>query len=225
MQKQIKFCLLIAVLLTNFKVYCAKPSGNNFFWLDNELLHKVDGLKGMVDETSIYKMTILSKKTNKFQYGKIDKKTKARKPQHKFQSQLYTLKQLVELEAKYSKLNNSTAENKQKIKDFAVLLEFTKDKMMTILKPFLVDARGSYELMVELIKESCMKRNRSDSELLKWDPKNEEVSFKRRIKSFKSLDSFCTDLINLQRDIVYSCPKALSMYEKWLTNQRRSLRK
>jgi len=220
MQKYIKSGLLLLFILNTNKIYSEK-----LMWLENELLHKVDGVKGMVDETSIYKMAILCKKTNKFQYGKINKKNKDRKPQHKFQSKFYSLKELVALEEKLSKLNSNSAENKEKLREFELLLEKSKDRMMNILRPFLVDARGSYELMVELIKESCSKRNRSDSELLKWDPKNEEISFKRRIKSFRSLDAFCTDLINLQKDIVYSCPNATAMYEKWLAEKRRSIKK
>lgn len=209
------YLLILSFLVTN--IY-----SENLIWLENELLHRLDGIKGAVDGTSIYKMATLCKKTNKFQYGKIDKKSKERRPQHKFQSKLYTLKELVVLEEKISKLNN-TPENKKTIQEFEVFLEKTKDKMMDILRPFLIDAKGSYDLLAELIKESCSKRNRSDSELLRWDPKNEEVSFKRRIKSFKSLDSFCTDLINFQKDVVYSAPKATALYEKWLHSQRNKL--
>lgn len=219
MQRYIKFSLLLLVVSVNNGLWAEK-----LIWLENEFLHKVDGLRGMVDEISIYKIATLCKKTNKFQYGKIDKITKQRKPQHVFQSKRYTLKELVELEEKFSKLNSKIAEDKHKIKEFEVLLEKSKDRMMHILKPFLIDARGSYELMVALIKESCSKRNRSDSELLKWDPRNEESSFKKRIKSFKTLDAFCADLINLQKDIVYSCPKASALYEKWLADKRRSIR-
>lgn len=217
MKKTIK-CLLLAVVIFNNKILLA----DKLMKLENQLLHKVDGVKGMMDETAIYKMSVLCKKTNIFQYGKIDKKTKDRNPQHEFQSNLYTLKELVEIEEKLKlEKNINSQEYKQKVEELNILKEKLKDEMMSILKPFLIDARGSYALMVALIQESCQKRNRPDSEMLKWDPKNEEVSFKKRITSLKSLDTFCTDLVNLQKDIVYSCPKATSMYEKWLKAQRK----
>jgi len=187
-------------------------ASDELIYLENQLLHTLDGKKGMIDETSVYKMTTLCKKVNKFQYGKIDKKTKKRIPQHKFQSKYYNLKELVQIENDLKSRSKIDSEAKKALANLEKVLEELKDKMARILKPFLVDARGSYTLMVELIKESCAKRNRMDSELLRWNPKNEEMSFKRHITSINDLDIFCTDLVNLQKDIVYSCPKATSMY-------------
>lgn len=219
MKKTIKY-LLLAVVILNNQIFLAdkdKP-----IKLENPLLRISDGAKGMIDVSAIYKMSILCKKTNIFQYGTIDKKTKERKPQHEFQSKLYTLEELVEIEEKLrQEKNNNTQEYRQKVEELNILKKKLKDEMMSILEPFLIDARGAYSLMVALIQESCQKRNRPDSEMLKWDPKNERVSFDNRITSIKKLSEFCKDLVNLQKDIVYSCPKATSMYDKWLKAQRK----
>jgi hypothetical protein len=87
---------------------------------------------------------------------------------------------------------------------------------------FSEQARGAKSMILQLIEESCQKRNRQDSLLLKWGSvshEEEETIFRDNVKSVDSFMCFCTDLFNFFNDLIDSCPKALNKYnqrlEKW----------
>ncbi len=75
--------------------------------LESSILSKIDGLKGLIDEHKIHKCLYTAKEIANLQYGPIDKHTKKRYPQYKFRDKFYNLKELVKIEERYIKANNS----------------------------------------------------------------------------------------------------------------------
>ncbi|HZW61692.1 MAG TPA: hypothetical protein VFF04_05705 [Candidatus Babeliales bacterium] len=82
--------------------------------------------------------------------------------------------------------------------------------------PFNAHARGIRSLTMELIKESCTARSRTDSYLLNWgacEEGKEAETIHRDVTSFQAFDVFLTDLIHFLKDLVYSCPKAREAFK------------
>lgn len=94
-------------------------------------------------------------------------------------------------------------------------LTYIKHDFLAITKEFLHHATGAKAIIVRLIEEDCIKRNREDSLLLSWakTPEgNEEEAFNKDVTSYSTLYSFCVDLINFLNDLMHSCPKAHSKF-------------
>lgn len=81
--------------------------------------------------------------------------------------------------------------------------------------PFLNYAHGLKSIMIPLIDESCIQRNRADSSLRTWgqcEDGKESQMVNNEIKSFKAFDEFLTDLIHFLQDFIHSCPKARTQF-------------
>ena len=95
-------------------------------------------------------------------------------------------------------------------------LVMSKNLLEEMLLKFMDQALRHKNVMVTLIEESCLKRNRPDSLLLDWvqTKEGEETKiFHERVTSFAELEVFCSDLANFLSDLIYSCPKAQEKYK------------
>lgn len=97
------------------------------------------------------------------------------------------------------------------------LLEQSKAEFLRISKKFSAESRSVKSVTTRLIEESCAKRNRGDSLLLKWadlTAANENEVFDNDILSFKDYTLFLTDLFNFLHDLSNSCPKAMKQFKE-----------
>lgn len=183
--------------------------------LSSPILKFIDGIPGVMDAKVMHKTIYIGQELTKFMYGEIDKKTKERVPQHSFNNRLYTLKQLVKIEKELTDKKQN-----QNLSLLKTSLEKVKSDFQKVTSPFIKEARGTRQQMVELIKESCKLRHRTDSALLAWSETNELDGFNKSIVSFKQLDTFCVDLINFLKDLKASCPKAYKQFLAWKQKQQ-----
>ena len=104
------------------------------------------------------------------------------------------------------------------------LLQQIKTDFLVISKEFEEAVRGSKQMMIVLIEESCTKRNRLDSLLLTWsqtDEEHEAALFNREVTSLQKFDQFSIDLLNFFSDLIYSCPKAQQLFKDRLTKWKK----
>ena len=99
-----------------------------------------------------------------------------------------------------------------------ILMMQVQSDFLSIVEQFLINAKDSKELMIELIEESCTLRNNKDAYLLYWAHLNTNESekniFKRDINSFYKLCKFCAELIDFLGDFGSSCTHALANLKK-----------
>lgn len=205
--------ILILLLNINLNILPAQNSDElSTIKLKSHVLALIDGIPGIMDEHIIHKTVYIGQEIHKFQHGVYNKETKKRDPQHKFDQNLCSLKELVVLEDKF-KENNDT----KSLEELNKTLVKLKEEFQEITGPFIKDAQGSKQQMIELISEFCHhpKINRKKSLLLNWaESTNEQESLKRNVTSIKILDQFCNDLTDFLKVLVRSCPKALKKYQE-----------
>lgn len=77
--------------------------------------------------------------------------------------------------------------------------------------------------VLPLIEEDCAQRNRENSLLLKWaliPIGDEQKLFKQEITSYRTLCTFCHDVLCFLEDLEYSCPEATKRYNKEIEYQK-----
>lgn len=110
-------------------------------------------------------------------------------------------------------LEESVSLTVQELKPY---LEVAKKDLRASVEPFIETIRSVKNQIVELIKESCKKRNLSTSILLRWSEAGdgEEVRiFNEEVISFVRYNEFCTDLLNFLGDLIRSCPKGMAQFK------------
>jgi len=115
-----------------------------------------------------------------------------------------------------------TKENLHKKNQMQQALVDAKKNFSLLLSEFVDSGRGAKKILIELIQEDCLRRNRPESLLLDWAKTKEgyeSVMFDEQILSFHDYYHFCTDLANFLLDLIHSCPKAEKQFKdrviKW----------
>ncbi|MBP6892407.1 class I tRNA ligase family protein [Candidatus Babeliales bacterium] len=112
---------------------------------------------------------------------------------------------------------NKTLSTHQKEAMLILMLQVQSD-FLSIVEHFLINARESKELMIELIEESCALRNNKNAYILHWAQlktnEPEKIIFKRDINTFFNLCKFCAELIDFLGDFGSSCTHALANLKK-----------
>jgi len=115
-------------------------------------------------------------------------------------------------------------EDSQELPDQARdLLPSIRQNFITFSEPFLNYLQTVKSGLIVLIEEDCQKRDRPDSTLLKWAHiglGEEHALFADKIISYRSLCTFCVDVLYFLEDLMYSCPKATQSYERELEHLR-----
>jgi hypothetical protein len=127
---------------------------------------------------------------------------------------LYSIKELSELE-----ISNKFPS----AKEYQVAFKQAKHELVGLAQEFFGKADSKAKAMIVLlVKESCTKRERTDSALYIWSRakgNQENELFEQLIPDFASLYTFCLDLNVFLHDFVHSCPKARQQLhdqlEKW----------
>lgn len=140
--------------------------------------------------------------------------------QYKYDNQYHSIKNLTKVESFiYEKKDLFPAETlAEKIEELKVLLNYAQADFLEIVEPFFVNARNTKELMIDLIEESCRRRDNPHCYLLRWchlnNNEDERTVFHRDINSVRELTIFCKDLVNFLGDLAHSCPRALEDLRK-----------
>lgn len=96
-------------------------------------------------------------------------------------------------------------------------LRVAKDEFITATKEYLEMARIMKGMTLDLITQSCTRRRKTHSFLLKWADETDgtEMSvFEQEITTVHKLLEFCMDLSGFLTDMVHSCPKAKRQFDQ-----------
>lgn len=127
-----------------------------------------------------------------------------------YQGEKYTLAQLV------ARINSVGLAQSEEIDRS---LELAKNAFVAMSEKFKNLFQGSAkQSMIKLIEESCSKRNKMDSMLLRLVrmPGDETKVFTAMVTSLTMLDQLCNDLHIFLDDLVASCPKAQAQFNERL---------
>lgn len=231
MKLRLSLALSLSLLAS---VHQAAATADQHVLLKSPIVEFVDGKSIGIDAHVIRLMLQVRSEIKKILFGK-------RLPNGHFEGQflfdehLCSVRQLSTLETKYEtefkqkeaeylnvpadakKLEELRAFYKKQRARLQKAFDSAKTEFKNKITPFAKNARGAKNQMLMLIDESCHKRNRLDSLLLKWadaDESSEMKFFDEQVVSFKALDQFCIDLANFLGDLMHSCPKAMAQYEK-----------
>ena len=163
--------------------------------LDASILKVIDGMSIGINGVRIYKINTLGKKLRN----------------------LYQ-----EITAIINELKDSGLEPDSNQAEVQNKLSILKDKLHETTLPFMTDMDGFRAIVLDLIKDSCEKRNHPHSFLLTWGkcPEGKEhESIKTNLKTFSQLKVFTIDLILFLGDLVHSCPKGCAQYAELLRQQ------
>ena len=132
----------------------------------------------------------------------------AKHPGYEYQGTLYSLNQLVALEAECTSELIQAALRKA--------LQAVKDDVERTISPFLDCARRSPKgPILHLMRASCELHNTPNSFMLTWaeaEEGNEFVAFRKEITSLLALQTFLIDQINFLKYMIANCPKAHKQY-------------
>ena len=184
--------------------------------LESAVIKLIDGLGMGINGERIGSILQVRREVRKIQFGAPCKEG-GFVGLYEFEDKKYGVKELagiehvMQVEANYDGL--------QKLNP---VLKLSKEDFIKWVMQFLGESRGAKLQMFMLIEESCGKRKRYDSLLLRWAsaPEGEEErQFRKDIANFQVFDVFCTDLVNFLEDLMNSCPKAKAQFQEILRKQ------
>jgi hypothetical protein len=183
--------------------------------LTDPLLRDIDGLPGLFDKVKVSKTIWFMRQIREIHSGKIKYNAQGKTdPLHGTPVQLLfkgvpqTFETLIALEKKAPTLSLEDQ------KELHALFTLIKEYFGSLNKMLLVDARGTQDIMIKLIREFCRNENRPHSELLNWSKNSSEMeSYERNITNFAIFKEFSTDLLNFLGALILSCPKAYADFK------------
>lgn len=217
MKKRMMLALIVITGCSHsYEDWIHRAPGEHDIILESSLVKLVDGLSFGIDGRKIAMMFKVRKEVRKIQHG-VTNGQGAINGTYDFGGQKYGVHELAHIE-KEAKNSNDT----QSISQLMQVLHIAKKDFLNKVKPYMATARGAKKPMFMLIQESCKKRNRPDSILLRWGAareEEEERQFEHDIVSFAIFDTFCTDLMNFMEDVIRSCPKALEQFKHMIEHE------
>lgn len=178
--------------------------------LDAKVLSIIDG--NFLDGRKVQEMYYLRGKIYDFLFGAKDE-TGTRVGSYFFDDKWCSLNDLLIAE---EELDENSPHYEARKHALHALLEQSKAEFLRLSKKFSAESRSVKSVTIRLIEESCAKRGRHDSLLLKWGEltaANENEVFDNDILSFKDYTLFLTDLFNFLHDLSNSCPKAMKQFK------------
>ena len=175
-----------------------------------------DGLSIGIDGDEILRMMRVRKEVRKIQLGVPSKESNFVGLYH-WENATYGVKALAEIEKAMHGANDQKG-----LASLKPVLKKAKEDFVKNVMNFMSAARGAKPMMLLLIKESCNKRKRHDSLLLRWGAAREgeeERQFEDDMVDFAVFDTFCTDLIHFLEDVMRSCPKAWAQFQHMVQQQ------
>ena len=184
--------------------------------LESPVIKIIDGMRIGIDGNRIGFMLQIRREVRKIHLG-VPNKVGGFTGIYSFNNAYYSVRQLTEIEHEMIESNDQEG-----LESLRPALEKAKNDFVQQVMHFLSSAQGAKGQMFTLIEESCSKRKRFDSLLLRWAAAregDEERQFKEDIVSFAVFDIFCIDLINFLEDLMRSCPKAWAQFQQLLLHK------
>lgn len=215
-KKVLSSIILLSSCSFAYEDWIHRAPGEHDIILESSLVKLVDGLSFGIDGRKIAMMFRVRKAVRKIQHG-ISNEQGVFTGLYEFKGDTYGVHELAYIEQQ-AKLRSDI----ETIDELKQVLILAKKDFLNKVKPYMATARGAKKPMFMLIKESCKKRNRSDSILLRWGAareEDEERQFEHDIVGFGIFDVFCTDLMNFMEDVIRSCPKALEQFKHMIAHE------
>ncbi len=140
--------------------------------------------------------------------------------QYLYDGEKHSMRSLVHIEDYLQEHKDTLGEimYTKKMVELKILLKYAQADFLQIVEPFLLNVRGTKDLMNVLVEESCKKRSLTSCYLLDWTRYGKEIDestiIKKDITSLKMLAQFCSELVNFLADLAHSCPHALASIKK-----------
>jgi len=189
---------------------------NSEIILDSPVIKLIDGLGMGINGERIGSILQVRREVRKIHFGAPCKEG-GLVGLYEFNGKKYGVKELAEIERAMH-----AAIDRDGLQKLNPVLKLAKEDFIKWVMQFLGESRGAKLQMFMLIDESCRKRKRYDSLLLRWAnaPEGEEEhQFEKDIANFQVFDVFCTDLVNFLEDLMNSCPKAKAQFQEILRKQ------
>ncbi len=212
MQKKIFMTLFLMVPHLHI---CAANKGEGIV-LESPVIRLIDGMGIGINGKRIGSMLQVRREVRKIQQG-IASKEGGFVGLYELSDKKCSVKELAEIEKMMQDTHDAEG-----LRVLRPVLKKAKEDFIQWVMKFLGESQGAKMQMFLLIEESCHKRKRYDSLLLRWAsaPEGEEEhQFEKDIANFKIFDIFCTDLINFLEDLMNSCPKAKAQFQEILREQ------
>ena len=190
--------------------------------LTNPMLKLIDGMPMGVDCETVSLIRKLQSKLYLILRGKKSPDGSFA-GKYKLNDQNLSLNELVKIELDTITKIPSTKEYEERLKKLQKALSIAKEDFRECTEPFLHKIQQTKKYVVELIVESCEKRNLKESLLLGWaETEDEAVYFEKSIKDFQTFKTFTDDLINFLNDLLYSCEDGWSQYMEWINELKKN---
>jgi hypothetical protein len=197
-------CITLTLLLCGITTMSAVT-------LESPVLKRLDGIWPAFDGRAIFEIGKMARKYRIMCLGEIvDSRTKERVGLYTFQGKRYGLTELARIE-------QQNQHNEVAHKELSDILEVAKQEFCDINRKFIDQIQRFKPLVIQIMQESCQKRNVPHSFMLRWSntqPGKEEESFKAKMNSITELEKFFNELINFFSDIVENCPKGMQQYKE-----------
>ncbi len=201
----------IALLVLLPMITCTKAP-----LLNDPILKKVDGIRGVYDGAKVNKSlwliteikAIYSGTIRVNAAGNLSTSNKSKPVDISFKGKKRTIKELISLEATVATMSESDRE------EFEALFQRVKAYFGMCHDILLADARGAESMIIQLIKDFCRKYNRPNSLLLTWEAGKEAEMYDNDITNFTTFYMLTFDLKDFLSVLIKSCPKALADYIK-----------
>ena len=186
---------------------------NDPFVLNDPILKKVDGIRGLMDGPKIRGTLWLIKEIKLIHQGFIkineqgipDPSRGAIEKELIFHGKRQTIDNFIHLEQQ-----ELSHEERQTFKELFAEVKDYFDKVNHLL---LADAQGTQSFMIQLIREFCKNTHRQESMLLNWSKGAEVELYQKTVTDFKKFHSFSSDLMHFLAVLIKSCPRAMQEYK------------
>jgi len=210
-------CLSLILPLNCFDDFLTRGADDHHVKLESPVIKFIDGKSFGINGERFGMILQIRKRVKEILFGDVaNSQTVGR---YTFNNAKHSIHTLAQIESQILAENDPAlmAQYKQ------VLLQALRDFNHKV-QAFMEHARGAKSQMTALITESCHKRDRMDSYLLKWSEAKEgeeDKQFIHDVTAFAFFDTFCTDLVNFLEDLLRACPIAQSQFIQRLEEMKK----
>lgn len=217
---QARHIVLVATILASAHATLAMSSESSvtrakYFKLRAQLLEALDGKPGIFDGKTIGMIGGNIRQVKSMRGTRVDEGGKLYPGPYNWHGKAIGTIEL-------AKIESATTDETTKA-ELHKLLEFVKDDFANFNRPFISQIQGVKDKILEVMRDSCEKRQIKNSFLLQWADTREgeeETQFRRNIQSLHDMDALLEELCNFLFDLVNSCPKGLAQYRELERKER-----
>ena len=209
--------LCIAIPLNCFEDFFTRGSDEHHVKLESPVIKFIDGKSFGINGERFGMILQIRKRVKEMLFGDLVNGQLVGK--YTFNGQKHSVHTLAQVEPEVLASNDSELITQFK----QVMLQSLRDFNQRV-QAFMEHARGAKSQMTALISESCHKRERMDSYLLKGSEAKEaeeDKQFVHDVTTFAFFDTLCTDIVNFLEDLLRACPIAQSQFIQRLEEMKK----